>query len=423
MAKGIPESGTISLSDLKAAFRKGSVIQTNTYSTAANGSITAPAAATWVKIEAYGAGGGGCGYGGTEQGGGGGGYSSYECPVTGSVTSFGYRVGAGGAGGTSGNIGLNGNYSWANGIPTVGTMYAYAGYGGDSTGDSGEFGGIEVDFRPAGTGGTSPKKRGGGDDGEAGGTGSYFYGGAAGGPSGGARQTSNGADGNAPGGGGAGNYSFLGAGGDGADGKVIFTWYNIGSTQSLRDFISGGSICDRTVTGNNKNIPVSGTISLKDFYSADELGYNANTGAPTSGGSNPYAATDWDSVDIGNTADARANLSISTSTGTTKHGYNMGKAFDKALDTNFDTELLSRFQMQFTKTVGTTPTGSAVNTWITCNFGPRWYINVSRSAQGTTSAGANGFLRFRRVDNNQEVVNVAVYIYASATVLADADQK
>lgn len=419
MAKGIPESGTISLSDLKAAFRKGSVIQTNTYSTASNGSITAPASATWVKIECYGAGGGGCGYGGTEYGGGGGGYASYEMPVTGSVTTFGYRVGAGGAGGAYLNNGGNGNYSYANGIPTVGIMYAYGGQGGDSTGDSVAGGGYEFDFigNPS-----SPKKRGDGDYGDAG---IYWYGGAAGGPSGGAQETVEGADGNAPGGGGAGKYIYSTpySGGDGADGRVIFTWYNIGSTQSLRDFIGGGSICDRTVTGNNKNIPVSGTISLKDFYSADELGYNANS-YPTNTGVT-FSETDYDSVQKGDTAQATANLAISNTTGSMTHSYNMGKAFDKALDTTIDTELLSRFQVQFTRTVqnGGTITGSAVNTWITLNFGPKWLLSVTRSSLGTSSNSANGFLRFRRVDNNQEVVNVAVYMFAQADVSDDFDTK
>lgn len=422
MAKGIPESGTISLSHLKAAFRAGSVIQTNTYSSVANGSITAPAAATWVKIECYGGGGGGCGYGGTEQGGGGGGYAKYEMPVTGSVTTFGYRVGAGGAGGAYLNNGSNGNYSYANGIPTVGTMYAYGGFGGNSTNDAGQGGNIELDFRPADIGGGSPKKRG---DGEKGDDGIYNWGGAAGGPNGGAAATADGQAGNAPGGGGAGKYVYSSpySGGAGATGKVIFTWYNIGSTSSLRDFIGGGSICDRTVTGNNKNIPVSGTLSLKDFYSADELGYSANIGSPTTGGA--YVETDYDSVQKGGTASAVANLSISNTTGSMTHAYNLGKAFDKALDTTIDTELLSRFQIQFTRTIqnGGTITGSAVNTWITLSFGPRWYLNVSRSSLGTSSNTANGYLRFRRVDNNQEVVNVAVYMSATADIWDDFDTK
>lgn len=420
MAKGIPESGTISLSDLKAAFRAGSVIQTNTYSTAANGSITAPAAATWVKIEVYGGGGGGCGYGGTEQGGGGGGYSKYEMPVTGSVTTFGYRVGGGGNGGTSGNIGLNGNYSWANGIPTLGTMYAYGGYGGNSTQDAGQGGSVEFDIvgNPS-----TQKKRGDWEYGGVGGTGTYYYGGDAGGPSGGTGGRSSGAAGSAPGGGGSGGYTLFASGGAGATGRVIFTWYNIGSTQSLRDFIGGGSICDRTVTGNNKNIPVSGTISLKDFYSADELGYNANSYPSNTG--TQFVESYYDSVQKGDTAVATANLAISNSTGSMTHAYAIGKAFDKALDTTIDTELLSRFQIQFTRTVqnGGTITGSAVNTWITLNFGPRWYLNVSRSSLGTSSNSANGFLRFRRVDNNQEVVNVAVYMFAQADVSDDFDTK
>ena len=419
MAKGIPESGTISLSHLKAAFRAGSIIQTNTYSSVANGSITAPAAATWVKIECYGGGGGGCGYGGTEQGGGGGGYAKYEMPVTGGVTTFGYRVGAGGAGGAYLNNGNNGYYSWANGIPTLGTMYAYGGYGGKSTNDGGQGGSVEFDIvgNPS-----AQKKRG---DWEYGGVGIYNWGGAAGGPNGGAAATADGQAGNAPGGGGAGKYVYSSpySGGNGATGKVIFYWYNVGSTQSLRDFIAGGSICDRTVTGNNKNIPVSGTISLKDFYSADELGYNANSYPGNTG--TTFYESDYDSVQKPGTSVASANLAVNNSSGQMTHSSAIGKAFDKALDTTLDTELLSRFQIQFTRTVqsGGTITGSAVNTWITMSFGPRWYLNVTRSSLGTSTNTASGFLRFRRVLDNTEVVNVAVLMTSQAEVWDDFDTK
>lgn len=419
MAKGIPESGTISLSHLKAAFRAGSIIQTNTYSSVANGSITAPAAATWVKIEVYGGGGGGCGYGGTEQGGGGGGYSKYEMPVTGGVTTFGYRVGAGGAGGAYLNNGSNGNYSWANGIPTLGTMYAFGGYGGNSTNDAGQGGSVEFDLvgNPS-----SQKKRGDWDYGDAG---IYNWGGAAGGPNGGAAATADGQAGNAPGGGGAGKYVYSSpySGGAGATGKVIFSWYNVGSTQSLRDFIAGGSICDRTVTGNNKNIPVSGTISLKDFYSADELGYNANSYPGNTG--TTFSESDYDSVQKPGTSVASANLAVNNSSGQMTHSSAIGKAFDKALDTTLDTELLSRFQIQFTRTTqsGGTITGSAVNTWITMSFGPRWYLNVTRSGLGTSTNTASGFLRFRRVLDNTEVVNVAIFMTSQAEVWDDLDTK
>lgn len=425
--KGLPESGTIKLSDLKAGLSNtGSFIGANTFSSVANGTVTAPATATWVRIEAYGGGGGGKGYGGLEAGGGGGGFSSYEMPVEGGVTSFGYRVGGGGAGGGIGLDGNDGGYSFANGdFYGITTMYAYGGKGGeDIVGGAGGDGAF--DFR-AGTGTNSPKKRGYRDAGDNGGTGTYWYGGDAGGPGGGiGGKSSSGTNGGAPGGGGAGGYSFNDSGGDGATGRVAFVWYNGNvQTSKLRDFMAGGSEVaygDLSLTGNNQNIPSSGTVRLKMYYSCDELGYNANT-TPTN---DQFTMNDYDSVQSPSIAVAKCNLAINQTTGEATHSYNWGKPIDHALnDTSIDSEILSRYQVQFMPTleVESTVTGSATNTWITMSNNPKWWFNVTRSTIGTTIGFVDGYLRYRRTLDNVEVVNVKIQMTSTAEVYDDFDTK
>jgi len=425
--KGIPESGTIRLSDIREAYGDvGSFIGANTFSSAANGTVTAPSTASWVIIELYGAGGGGNGYESatTEYGGGGGSFVRYSMPVTGGTTQFGYRVGNGGAGGTIGNPGTTGGVSYANtsiyGGKNNGTLYAYGGGGGRS--DAGGFSGTPDAYVRGPSANVSMKKRvESWANGEIGGVGYYGYGGDAGGSGGGAGATTSGGAGSSPGGGGAGRWSSSGSGGAGAAGRVAFLWYGASGTDRLRDFIGGGSILDRTATGNNKNIPVSGTLRLKDFYSSDELGYRSNN-LPGSSGSSGYQSADFDSVSSG-TATATANIAV-LANGHITHSYNWGTPFDRGLSDSVDTELLSRFQIQFTRTSGDALTGgSATNTWITMNFLPKWILTATRSVAGTSAKLTTGYLRFRRVDNNQEVVNVAASLSAWAEYQSDFDTK
>lgn len=424
--KGVPQSGTIRMSDLKSAMHQGA--NTTGYSWTIGGSegtLTAPASATWCRIELYGAGGGGRGYGGTEYGGGGGGYISYEFPVTGGSTQIGYYCGIGGAGGASGANGSFGGASRANSVPGGGTIYAYGGGGGTSAG-GGAGGGCEYDIRGQANTGSNPiRKRAEYEVGENGGVGTYYHGGDCAGPAGASGATASGQNGSTPGGGGGGRYLFTSPydGGDGGDGRVYIQFYTNSGTVRLRDFISGGSYLDESASGYFGNIPKSGTLNLKDFYSVDELGYNANNQPYNSGGSGFYSETDYDWVSKGETASATANLSFSLSTSGVTHSYGWGKVLDRAFDNTIDTTLLGDYQIMFKPTAGSAVTGSATNTWITLSSGPKWYLNATRSSLGTTALLTTGYWRFRRADDNQELVNVAVSMSATAEVQDDFDTK
>lgn len=425
--KGVPESGTIKMSDLKSAMHKGA--NTIGYSWTIGGSegngLTAPASATWCRLELYGAGGGGRGYGGTEYGGGGGGYIAYEFPVEGGVSQFGYYCGIGGTGGASSANGAAGGSSRANGIPGGGTVYAYGGGGGTSA--AGGYGGTcETDIRGEANTGTDPiRKRAEFEVGEAGGVGTYYHGGDCAGPAGAAGGTSSGQNGSTPGGGGAGRYIFTSPydGGDGGDGRVYFQFYTNSGTVRLRDFISGGSYLDESAAGKTKNIPKSGTLKLRDFLSVDEVGYNANNHPWAAGGTGYYSESDYDWVSKGGTAVASANLSFSTNSSQVTHNFIWGKILDRSFDNTIDTDLLDRFQIQFTHHVGNSVSGSATNTWITLSSGPKWYLNATRSTTGSTWLLAQGYWRFRRVDDNQEFCNVRVSMSATAEVQDDFDTK
>lgn len=422
--RGLPTSGTISLRDILKGWKAGSYLTANTFNTPGYGTIVAPSGATWVRIEVYGGGGGGCGYGGTESGGGGGGYAAVELPVTGGVSSFGYLVGTRGLGGAIGASGQTGTFSYANGIPGVfATDAIYAGGGGGGTSvDGGNGGSAEYDFVPY-TGSTSHVKGAETEFGTAGGTGVYYYGGDAGGASGGAGGTTSGAAGTAPGGGGAGGYLFNNTGGAGANGRVAFIWYSQ-PTGSLRDMIAGGTYVENGAAGLSENIPRSGTISIRQFLGADELGFYANNypyNYPF------YYFYDSDSVESPLDAYASATMAANTLGGMT--GQQVGK-WGKWLSKIFDASsqnLSSRFQVQFTKTAtvggGASVTGSAVNTWLTISTGPSWFLGVEQLSLGDNTAYANGYLRFRRVSDSVECVNVAVSMKAYAQVIKEQDTK
>lgn len=422
--KGVPESGTIKMSDLKSAMHKGA--NTTGYSWTIGGSegtLTAPASATWCRIELYGAGGGGRGYGGTEYGGGGGGYISYEFPVTGGSTQIGYYCGIGGAGGASSANGSTGGSSRANNIPGGGTIYAYGGNGGTSAA-GGLGGGCDIDIRGVANTGTQPiRKRAEYEIGENGGVGTYYHGGDCAGPAGGLGATVSGQNGSDPGGGGAGRYLFTSPydGGDGGDGRVYIQFYTNSGTVRLRDFISGGSYLDESAAGKSKNIPKSGTLKLRDYLSVDELGYNANNGPYSS---NTFFRTSYDWVQKGETASATSNLGFSSLSSAATHTSAWGKALDRAFDNTIDTDLLNRYQVQFMRTAGNTLTGgNTTNTWINLNVGPYWILTATRSSLGSTLLSTSGYLRFRRIDDNQELVNVKATLTATAEVQDDFDTK
>lgn len=422
--RGLPTSGTIKLSELADAYELGSYIGANTFTTAnAMGTVTAPSGAKWCVIELYSGGGGGAGYysGSLEYGGGGGGFVQLVVPVTAGVTTFGYRVGHGGLGGTTGTSGKAGGYSYANNIPTysitgLSAIYCWsAGGGSSSAGGNGGYGDSAIRAQTANSHVTNWDTIEGND----GGTGTYYYGGDAA-YNGGAGGKTSGAAGTAPGGGGAAAY-LGGTGGAGAAGRVAFIWYGATTgTRRLRDYLRQSTKNPHSSsTGLSGAIPSSGTLKLRDFLGVSELGFSGNT---VSIQGYYGSAIDW--VTEPDTATANAQIQI-YSNGKMKLSTGwMDKWFHSPYgNVGVSTTLAGYHQVQFTKTFGDTPTGSAVNTWITCTSEPQWWLNTTRSGIGTTSLQNSGYLRFRRTSDNVETVNVPMLMTSESTVEKETDGK
>lgn len=414
MARGLPTSGTIYLSDVMAAFNydASNVISTSTYSTPGYNqtTATAPAGAVAAKIEVWGAGGGGRGYASswTEYGGGGGGYSSIIVPVEGGVTNFGTcDVGAGGAGGASAN-GQSGGYS---GI-AVGnhTLMSFGGGGGyasfsstgpgvGGTGDT-ETANVKNASANSGADGTTTGGGGGG-----------------GGVAGGSGTT--GANGTAPGGGGAPHSGSGGTGGTGGNGQVKITWYgmNFSSGNKLRDFLAGGTYVNPGAAGANQNIPASGTIKLSDFYSAEEVGHYGNSA---------IQIYDYDGSQ-GGSATANAVLNVST-TGAYSTGIQQPwQNWLRRILGNDSSTITQYFDVLFNRTSATgydtTLYGNAANTWYQVSSNQLWWVKSFRSGVGTNTSTHSGYLAIRRRSDNVVVANVAITIIAEANVMPAPDTK
>jgi hypothetical protein len=366
----------------------------------------------------WGAGGGGRGYSSDspEYGGGGGGYSKYETPVVASSTTFGYYVGTGGTGSVNGTgnslRGTDGGSSYANGVFDQGTIYAYGGKGGaqaaSTANSAGGYGGqklgqhIKLSTSTRGANGTTT----------VGGSGA----------SGGSGGATSGAAGSAPGGGGAPGLSSGVYGGNGAAGQVKFTWYGASSVNNLRSFIRGGSYNPSPgAVGYNGIIPDSGTLRIRDFLGADEVGYNGNTYHALLSNYICYAS---DNSEFGGSASATATLDISA-TGISSPelpAYVSPSYFSEIFPqtwlrrwtSNADSTLSSYFDVIFTKTAGTTPSGSAVNTWIQCSTGPSWSLTASVSGDGYELKSCSGTLQIRRRSDSVVIVSVASEITAEA---------
>jgi hypothetical protein len=181
----------------------------NTFDTTGAGSITIPDGASQVVIEYWAAGEGGARGSATVKGGGAGGYGKKTVALVAADwgTTISYNVGAGGAGRTA----STGNGA-AGADTTVSTFTVTAG--------------VIAAMRAKAGGGVTPRIGGvagtGGDINTPGGNGSTFLGGAS--PYGGA-VSDEGDAGNAPGGGGGGGLDADSEnGGNGAAGRVKFTW-------------------------------------------------------------------------------------------------------------------------------------------------------------------------------------------------------
>jgi len=407
MGRGIANTFPLSL---KAVMRQyvttASVARTDTITaTGAGTTSAAPSNATSVKIELWGAGGGGAGNNiGTEYAGGGGGYATITLPVVPGVTTFGYFVGVGGSGGASSANGIVGGSTYlTSGSPDLDISYVAAG-GGGGKGGPGVVGagGLASHWATIGGSGTS-------------GSAAVTTTGGAGAGGGGAGGSTNGQAGTAPGGGGASGFTS-GSGGAGAAGQIKFTWYTEGSVWNLRSLLREGSYnTSKGAVGYNGIIPSSGTLNLSDFRGADDIGFTSNT-YPTG-----YSEWNWNqtsSIDTGGTTSANACLTLTNlgrSQGTGNFSTQSGAWLRRYLSTA-DSTVSGYFDAQFTRTVGTTPNGSSVNTWIQLSSNCEWSLPVSQSGNGSSSKNAKGFLRIRRRSDNTELVNVAVNVYSEATV-------
>lgn len=412
MARGLPSSGTIYLSQIKNAFHynASNVRRTDTYSTAGSqGSTTAPSDANFVTIEIVSGGGGGRGTNaiGSEYGGAGGTKLTLTMPVTGGSTTFGYSVGAGGTGGAPSNNGGPGGTSYANGINgLVGFSFAAYGAGGGGT-TSGGYQGSTLDItdiRDASVNtGTLGTTSGGGASGA----------GVAGG------SGSTGAAGNAPGGGGAPNTA--GTGGAGGAGQVKFTWYGKSEVNTLRSYLAGGSYVRQGTAGASSAIPSSGTLKIRDFVAADEIGWSGNTSSgydiSLQGG-----GTAWANCKI------LANGAISGATlGLTNSGFQRWMRRTLADDSSTITQhfdvLYNRTSVTASGGGDTTLHGSAQNTWIQCSTEPSWNAYAYRDTNGTGYCIHYGNLAFRRRSDSVVVANVPFNISASMEVFDPGDTK
>ena len=411
MARGLPTSGTITLSDVRGAFNydAANVVGTDTYSTPGynQSTSTAPAGAVAAKIELWGAGGGGHGYYslGGEYGGGGGGYTSVIVPVEGGVTNFGLiDVGQGGAGSAAGSA--NGSSGGASSITVAGTYLTAFGGGGGGTSSLTNGGSGSSDAAGAQNGSAST-----------GGNGTTSAGGA--GANGGAGGSTNGANGTFPGGGGAPYNVSTGSGGTGANGQVKITWYGLNTSTglSLRSYLAGGSFVKPGAAGSNGNIPASGTINLSHFYAAEEVGHYGNTS---------FSVTSYDQSQ-GGTASANAVLSVNT---TGAYGIGASPTFQnwlRRLLGNDSSTITQYFDVMFNRTSATgydtTLYGNAANTWYQVSSDQKWWVKATRSSNGTNTSTHGGYLAIRRRSDNVVVANVAITIIAEANVVPAPDTK
>jgi len=253
-----------------------------------SGTVTAPAGAYIALIECWGGGGGGGGgsSGGGQYvagGGGGGGYSSQYVLVTGGSTTFNYTVGAGGSGGAvfaNGNNGSNTIVTSSTSNPAA-NVIAGGGFAGRTyTGTSGNFG--QAGFSGIPWGGDTLKYNvifamGPGDS-YTGGYGGTPYEGGSGGTG---VAYGNGGNGNNPGGGGAGGSTIqydeseppaiIGTvGGNGASGRVKFTWYTTTSASNFAAYVRGGAYVPNYVGLSSISTTSSG-LGIGQFLNAENV--------------------------------------------------------------------------------------------------------------------------------------------------------
>lgn len=437
----VANSYPIKLTDVINAYTydSSSIVRTDTFTTVANGSVTAPSTAAWCKIELWGGGGGGRGYNsiGSQYGGGGGGYVSYIVPVEGGVTTMGYRVGNGGSGGAavtgSGGIGSTGGFSHANGVPGlddtfVGTLYAYGGKPGynvaPSTGGFYSLGGapdqnLTTIDSDGGSAVLVPNCTG-----QAGANGTTTTGGT--GANGGAGGSSSGAAGTAPGGGGAPGYSSGVVGGAGAQGKVVFTWYGKKTSGvTLRSFLSGGSYVPPSAVGDSGKIPTSGTLKISDFKGADAIGYYANNVPNGVYDYNAFLFYGNAEDGLGGSATAYSSINIAAN-GIHYAGFTDGipsndlQRWMERFKTIAYSTLTDDFDVLWNPVIkfGQTMTAgsSSANTWIQASTNPKWFIYASQIGNGASTSYMRGYLAFRRRSDNATVANVYCNVYAYALV-------
>jgi hypothetical protein len=194
---------------------------------------------------------------------------------------------------------------------------------------------------------------------------------------------------------------------------------NFSAGTTLRSFLAGGSYVKPGAAGASRNIPASGTINVRDFISAEEIGLYNNTAISFS-----------DSSSLIETA-VEANCVIDVN-GTGAFGsFDAVDTFENWMkrklgaDSSTNTQY---FDVLFNRTAAsgydTTLYGNAANTWYQCgSTDQKWWIKAYRASIGTASSTASGYLAFRRRSDNVVVQNVAVTLTATATVNPAPDTK
>ncbi len=318
--------------------------QTKTTVTAAGTtSFTSPTGVTKVTVQAWGSGGAGGGSNVNKKPGSGGGGGAYNFSNTvtvspGTTYTNSVVVGAGGTG-SIGTTGTNGN---ASSVTFGSSLSANGGYGGAANnintaldgkgGAAGTYAGgnggsaTQGVNGPGGGGGSSAGTASAGNNGTSAAAGAAVTGGGAGGAQG--TQSNNGSAGSAPGGGGGGGGDKAGitntAGGNGAVGRVIISYFLLTATSNVT--VCNGAATIITVSGTTTNLPVGSYTVTYDLGSPNFSTNNSATMTVSSAGTGTFST-----ISLSNSGSTTITI---TSITAILGGINYGTSYDATGNAN-----------------------------------------------------------------------------------------
>lgn len=166
------------------------------------------------------------------------------------------------------------------------------------------------------------------------------------------------------------------------------------TSPSLGDYYAGGSYVPAGTSGTNGAVPSTGTISISNFY----------------GTSNAIIAFDDAYVSVTGYFQATAGYNIYGSgakIGTVDIQEDATLTFYQQWAT--PTSISPNYEVYFSY-VGTAPSGSAVNTWLTCSSALGWYLQSNGvQVKSTTLSG-----QVRKVGTTTVLDTWNVYLYAES---------